>query len=516
MKYSRIELALVFVGVSALSAAATSLVNHSGWTLYYGDAEAHLNIARRIVDSRTPGYDQIGTVWLPLPHALMLPLVGDDAMWRSGLAGAIPASICFVLAALFLFAAARRIFQSSPAALASLSLLAINPNLLYLQATPMTEAVFLAALMALLYFTVLFKQTQSFAAIGGAGIASLAATLTRYEGWFLIPFAAGFFLFSAKHRKIRAALLFGLIASLGPLYWLAHNWWYFGDALDFYRGTYSAKAIYQRALDKKMAPYPGDHDYRKALLYFCTTAQLCSGWAAIAAGALGLIGVVWRRAFWPFVLLLLPPAFYVWSMYSSGTPIFVPTLWPNTYYNTRYGLAAFPLLAFSGGALVLLAPRKGRPILAALIFAAVLAPWLLHPRPDRWICWKESQVNSEARRAWTREASQFLRSAYQHGSGVFTSSGDVIGIFREAGIRLRETLNDGNEPQWLAAIRRPQIFLHEEWAIAMAGDPVATAAQRSSFKLGPNYDLVKTVIVKDAPVIEIYRRVESPAPEQTK
>ena len=39
-----------------------------GYVLYYGDAEAHLNIARRIVDSRTPGPEQIGTVWLPLPH----------------------------------------------------------------------------------------------------------------------------------------------------------------------------------------------------------------------------------------------------------------------------------------------------------------------------------------------------------------------------------------------------------------------------------------------------------------
>ena len=516
MKYSRIELGLVFVAAAAISAAATTLVNHSGWTLYYGDAEAHLNIARRIVDSRTPGYDQIGTVWLPLPHALMLPLVRDDGMWRSGLAGAIPASICFVLAATFLFAAARRIFGSSPAALVSLSLLAINPNLLYLQATPMTEAVFLAALMALLYFSVLFKQTQSLAALGGAGIANLAATLTRYEAWFLIPFVTGFFLLSAKRQRIRAALLFVLIASLGPLYWLAHNWWYFGDALDFYRGPYSAKAIYQRALDQKMPPYPGDHDWRKALLYFSTAAQLCASWVVIAAGAAGLIGVVWRRVFWPFILLLLPPLFYVWSMYSSGTPIFVPTLWPNTYYNTRYGLAALPLLAFCGGAVVTLAPQKARPVFAAVIFAAALAPWLAHPRPDHWICWKESQVNSEARRAWTRDASQFLRSEYQRGSGVFTSSGDVIGIFREAGIRLRETLNDGNEPQWLAATKRPQIFLHEEWAVAMAGDPVATAVQWSSFKSGPNYELVRTVIVKDAPVIEIYRRADAAIPEQPK
>ena len=67
-----------------------------GWLLYYGDAEAHLNIARRMLDSQTPGYDQFGTPWLPVPHLLMLPFVRRDAWWRSGLAGAIPSALCFV------------------------------------------------------------------------------------------------------------------------------------------------------------------------------------------------------------------------------------------------------------------------------------------------------------------------------------------------------------------------------------------------------------------------------------
>ena len=49
MKRAHIELALVLVALATISAAATRFVNHSGWTLYYGDAEAHLNIARRIV-----------------------------------------------------------------------------------------------------------------------------------------------------------------------------------------------------------------------------------------------------------------------------------------------------------------------------------------------------------------------------------------------------------------------------------------------------------------------------------
>ncbi len=116
-----------------------------GYTLYYGDAEAHLNIARRIVDSRTPGPEQIGTVWLPLPHVLLMPFTLHRNWWQSGFAGVLPSVICFVFAGVFLYAAARRAYGSAMAALAALLIFALNPNLLYLQATPMTEPVFLLA-----------------------------------------------------------------------------------------------------------------------------------------------------------------------------------------------------------------------------------------------------------------------------------------------------------------------------------------------------------------------------------
>src|SRR6266496_4091581 len=80
--------------VSAVTAGAVWLSSSQGWTLYYGDAESHLNIARRILDSRTPGFEQLGTAWLPLPHVLMLPFVMHDFLWFSGLGGAIASGIC--------------------------------------------------------------------------------------------------------------------------------------------------------------------------------------------------------------------------------------------------------------------------------------------------------------------------------------------------------------------------------------------------------------------------------------
>ena len=167
----------VAASLGLVSAAAVFFFASRGWLLYYGDAEAHLNIARRVVDSQTPGYDQLGTVWLPLPHVLMLPFARRDAWWRSGLAGAIPSALCFVVAGSFLFAAVRRMFGSQAAAVAATALFALNPNLLYLQSIPMTEPVFLACLMALLYFTVRFRETQGRVWIALAGAARLRREL---------------------------------------------------------------------------------------------------------------------------------------------------------------------------------------------------------------------------------------------------------------------------------------------------------------------------------------------------
>src|SRR4051812_47166267 len=57
-----------------------------GIIVAYGDAESHLNIAKRVVDSLTPGFAQLGGIWLPLPHILLLPFVKFDFLWRTGLA----------------------------------------------------------------------------------------------------------------------------------------------------------------------------------------------------------------------------------------------------------------------------------------------------------------------------------------------------------------------------------------------------------------------------------------------
>ncbi len=45
----------------------------------------------------------------------------------------------------------------------------------------------------------------------------------------------------------------------------------------------------------------------------------------------------------------------------------------------------------------------------------------------------------------------------------------------------------------------------QRWAVAFSGDEVATAVQRATLRAGPRYHLVQTIMIRGAPVIEIYK-----------
>jgi hypothetical protein len=202
-----------FLCAIAIAIIAARWTFAHGYVLFYGDAESHFDISRRILDSRTPGPEQIGTGWLPLTHILLIPFVMHADWWQTGFAGTIPSAACFALAAIFLFAAAERAFQSQPAAFAVMLVFLLNPNMLYLSSTPMTEPIFAASVAALLFATLWFRDSQSIWALLLAAAASNAASLTRYEGWFLIPFAALYLLLVAKNKWL--AILFTAVN--GPL-----------------------------------------------------------------------------------------------------------------------------------------------------------------------------------------------------------------------------------------------------------------------------------------------------------
>ena len=114
-------------------------------------------------------------------------------------------------------------------------------------------------------------------------------------------------------------------------------------------------------------------------------------------------------------------------------------------------------------------------------------------------------MNSEARREWTGEAARYLAENYKPGSGIAFSFGDLAGVLREAGIPIREALHEGNHPEWDAAIARPDLMLSKAWVMVNAGDDLDMAV-RTADRQGVHYQLERQIMVKDAPVVEIYRR----------
>jgi hypothetical protein len=506
---------VVLVLAAALSWAAVWWFLGNGSTLYYGDAEAHLNIARRIWDNREPAYREIGTVWLPVPHLLALIPSISDVLWRNGMAGAIPSALCFIFACWLFFRALRSSLDSNTSGFVGVTLLAWNPNLLYLQSAPMTEAIFLCCLAGILYSTL--KDW-----VWRAALFTIAATLTRYEGWALIPAVFGYFLLRnmrktgspssvpglsedrkadplalqkddpvARWRKrYSAALIYGCTASLGPIYWLLHNWWLFGSALYFYDGPWSAKAIYQRQLEGGMQHHPADGNWFESIRYFFAGARLTMGETLLVVGIAGALFFAYKRKkqLWPLLFLSIPPLFYIASLHSGGTPIFLPGLWPDSYYNTRYTLSLLPLLAWGVAAAVRVVHRDWRAWAGFLLILFCFAPWaLFRNRQSEWICWKESQVNSEIRRDWTARAGNFMWSQYVRGDGIWYGFGDLTGILRFAGIPLRETLHEGNELQWYSTMARPELFLKEKWVIAFEGSPMAKAVAKLPYETAVIY-----------------------------
>src|SRR5580700_419305 len=141
-----------------------------GDVLLYGDAVAHINIARRVFDSKTPGLLQLGTVWLPLPHLLIMPFIVSMRMWQGGSGGSIPSMAGFVFGVLGIFRLVRgMLWRAGTAdgapdaksndgvatfgAWAAALVYGANPNLIYMQATAMGESLYLAFFIwAVVYF----------------------------------------------------------------------------------------------------------------------------------------------------------------------------------------------------------------------------------------------------------------------------------------------------------------------------------------------------------------------------
>jgi hypothetical protein len=177
-----------------LGTIAAALYWRAGLSLSHYDAKALLGVARRIFDSLTPSWEQIGAVWLPLPHVLNVLPVQIDWMYRTG-AFAIAVSVAsFAITVACISAIVRKISGSRSGAILASMLFALNPNVLYLQSTPMTEPL-LFALAALVVLPLTewstsstnYGDTNANVRVRAAACWTIvAACLTRYEAWPIV------------------------------------------------------------------------------------------------------------------------------------------------------------------------------------------------------------------------------------------------------------------------------------------------------------------------------------------
>jgi hypothetical protein len=493
--------------------------------LNYGDAVAHLHIARRVLDSRTPRFTQLGSVWLPLPHILLIPFVQNYRWWATGFAGVIPSALAYLASCAAIYRLARHWLNPAAAAI-TVAFFALNPNLLYIQTTAMTEPLFLCEVIWIVVWMVEWHSCLDHDATKARRLqiaiaaALVAAIFTRYDGWiiaFLAWTGIGIRLLRRAARGERGRLSlaafwlpsFAVVAA--PVAWFIYNSVGFGDWLYFARGPFSANAIELRTAPTAPGwpPHPGWHNPWVALLYYLKVSELdfAAAWVnvVLAIAALGT-AVAWlaektaarRRAVAWLLLLWLPVPFYTWSVAYGSVPIFFPAWWPYTWYNTRYGLEMLPALALGLGlaaqaavngvcrlSLSQLAPRLPKSIrvqqwlpgVAFIVFFALAglnAVALLREDP---VVYVESTKNLDARLPYDAAIPPLLRRLLARfpRAPVLMNTSAYPEIVAMTGIPLRQTINESDVDIFKTALDAPST--HAAIVVVFDGDEVDRAAE---------------------------------------
>lgn len=463
-----------------------------GAVLLHGDALAHINIARRVFDSKTPGLLQLGTVWLPLPHLLMIPFLLSDEMWHRGVGGSIPSMLAYVLGVLGMFRLMLGVLHrdrepgQAPriAAWTAAVVYAANPNLIYMQTTAMGEALYLALfLWAVYYFNEFVRGNEK--ALARCGLCLAASCLTRYDGWFLSAATFSAVLIVSFYRRprpeeghsprsLKPLVKFTFLVAASPALWLAYNAVVYRNPLEFANGPYSARAIEKRTQSTASPGHPGSGNPVVAGQYFLKAAEAnvaANAWLQRLWLVLALVAALVtanpqsrrrpdqrpeqgtpRFVFWlPLLLLWVPLPFYALSVAYGGVPIFIPAWWPFSHYNVRYGLQLLPAFAAALAMLVYLTLRSfpqrniRRATVAAalaLVLVSYASVWRASP-----ICYTEATVNMRTRNALEKQLAGWLQ-ALPPDSTLLMYLGGYPGALQQAGIPLRRTINEGNHRVW--------------------------------------------------------------------
>jgi hypothetical protein len=468
---------LALAAAAALGGVLVAVHFHRlGLTLSHYDARGHLVVARRIFDSLTPGWQQIGAVWLPLPHLLNAIPVQFDVLYRTG-ASAVAISVAsFAVAVAALAELILLATGSRWAAAAGVAAFALNPNVLYLQATPMTEPLLIGLMtMAVAMLTAWcadltapgpermksFAATRSPIAIGSV---FALACLTRYEAWPVTAsaFALALVALGRAHVPWReAAWSVGSLAVLpaiavGGFVVLSRvvvGEWFVAGGFFVPENTALGRPV-------------------EALAQVGWGVRALSGTVLLTIAAIGLaamtIGALAHRSrAWLLVPLSLAAAAALpWAAFLDGHPFRIRYMAPLVAIEALgVGMAAgFARRAAPAAALCLLA-------ISVVELRAVdpAAPMVVEAQWDR--------PNVPVR----QEVTACLQAGYA-GETVMASMGSLGHYMQElssAGFAISSFLHEGNGDIWLAALEHPRpyagwILIEEK---AEGGDVLARIAR---------------------------------------
>jgi hypothetical protein len=437
-----------------LGGAATAWFFHMGQTLADPDARAHLVVAQRVLDSRTPGPQQLGTVWLPLLHLLLLLPVQHPTLYSTGLASAIVSVPAFAILCGATAAAVYRLSGSVTASVIGASVLATNTNVLYLQSTAMTEPLVMAALAVGLAALVRHSPHERGQWWLG-GLALAAACLTRYEAWIASlavvgalaatrPAVARGDLARVALPPVTACALFALFSYSTSGHWLVTS--------GFYEPTNTSAG-----------------SWMSAFAQLAHSLNRLAGLPVVLLGVVGLATLLHSRS------IVSGRAVAVMLAVGLGAWLPAGAAFLGHPFHTRY--AVFLLLPLAIVIGLFAAQSRTRLWLAATaILVTGTVQTVSHAPPA---------VVAEARArdtGWPRRWFLEPLGMDESGAGVMismASSAHIIHEMQATGVQGRDLVHEGNGRAWLDAVASSSAAT--TWVVVnqqVAGDPLAALIRR--------------------------------------
>ena len=480
------------VVLAALLATGVSIWSiWTGYAIAYGDSESHLNIAKRVVDSLSPGFAQLGGIWLPLPHVLMLPFVVFDPLWRSGAAGAIVSGLAFVISVLYIYKLTLLLIEKKSAGIVAALVFMANPNILYMQSTPMSELVLICFFVLSTYFFIRFlKRDNDLLSLLLAGLFGFLATLSRYDGWFLVmieAFVVGLVYFPWKQVPRRLSqfrllfdkqkwqnlegklILYCTLAFFGILLWLLWDWLILGDPLYFLHSEFSAGT--QQAEWRSRGALPAYHNLWLAFLYYFTTAMSNIGVFVTGIAITGLVMFSRKQQdsqkWFVLLVLMVPFIFNVLTLFLGQSVIFIPHLTKNfewNLFNVRYGLLMVPAAALLVGYAFYRSKMAGRLLLIALCMGQI---GLFVIGYSKVIDYADGVSGLSSAISKLPSVQGWIKTNYDGGLVLVDDYARTMSIIR-SGIPMDKVIYIGNRGYWDDSLKAPEKYAR--WIVMQKND----------------------------------------------